>query len=253
MCTLGEFLLPAAEFAQQATQTQTDPDKKMRLLLEVLVAASAHDVLELFGIVWVLPPVVVWSVMDQMSIMVVGGVFVTDGVPERLFWDTSARTVHRPVTRAGTTAMREVGISDVDALSHATDVPMTSVVASWTQVPFDAILSVQVHGQSHAGQEHFVGAGGPVARLSGVEEDFVKSSGSNFTVIGLGNNDLAIPVLFNLLWSETNDLLDVVVRVVVWEGGQDFFHVVGDGLLQGWQRFCDFRCDTGREHLDLCL
>jgi hypothetical protein len=34
------------------------------LLLEVLVTASAHDVLEVVGLVWVRPPVVVWSVVD---------------------------------------------------------------------------------------------------------------------------------------------------------------------------------------------
>ena len=106
-------MLLAAEVAQQATQTQTGPDKnlfnkdsirpdkKKRLLLEVLVTASAHDILEVFGVVWVFPPVVVWSVVDQMSIMVVGGIFVTNGVSGGLFWDTSARDIYLPVTRAG--------------------------------------------------------------------------------------------------------------------------------------------------------
>ena len=182
--------------------------------------------------------------------MVVRVVFVSDGVSENGLWDTAACLLHSPVARARATAMGEVRISDLDALSETTDVPVTIVIARWSQITFDAVLSVQVDGQGVARQEHLILTRGPVSRLTGVEQNLVEHSVDDFGVGSFGLVFLAIPVLLNLVWSETNDLLDVVVGQMEWEAFEDLFHFAGDFLLQRWDLIVNSLFHAGMDRLD---
>jgi hypothetical protein len=220
------------------------------LLLEVLVTAGAHDVLEVVGLVWVRPPVIVWSGVHQMSIVVVRVVFVSDGVSENSLWNTTACLLHSPVTAVGATAMGEVRIPDLDALAETTDAIVILVIARWSQITFDAVLSVQVDGQGVARQEHLILTRGPVSRLTGVEQNLVEHSVDDFGVGSFGLVFLAIPVLLNLVWSETNDLLDVVVGQMEWEAFEDLFHFAGDFLLQRWDLIVNSLFHAGMDRLD---
>ena len=185
--------------------------------------------------------------------MVVRVVFVSDGVSENGLWDTAACLLHSPVARARATAMGEVRLSDFDALAETTDVPVTIVIARWSQITFDAVLSVQVDGQGVARQEHLILTRGPVSRLTGVEQNLVEHSVDDFAVGCFGLVFLAIPVLLNLVWSETSDLLDMVVGEMERKASEDILHLVVDFLLQRWDLIFNSFCHTDMDLLEQIL
>ena len=203
------------------------------LLSEVLVAAGAEGVGPALLLVWVTPAVAVWSVVGQVPVVVVLAIFKAWNVSDGLFWDTTARFFHSPVARGRTTAVREVRVVDEDAVAETTPSVVTVVVAWWSQVTFNAILPVQVDREGVAAHEHLVVVRGPVSRTDDVVLDSVEKTAVDIAGGGLRLDDLAVPVLVSFVWPETGDLEDVLVRVSVRHGFDDFLHLRLDVFFHG--------------------